>query len=62
MRCCTTGGAYSGLGDTWVYLMRGWFPMSELGRRDAPAVEIYRNTPGQVPEAALPTDIGVAVV
>lgn len=55
-------GPYSGLGDAWVYLMREWFPMSELGRRDAPAVEIYRNTPGEVPEAELLTDLGIAVL
>ncbi len=54
-------GPYAGLGDAWVYLMREWFPMAELGRREAPALEIYRNTPGEVPDAELLTDLCLPV-
>ena len=54
-------GPYSGLPDAWTWLHGEWLPKSGLAQRDGPAAEIYRNSPGQVAEAELLTDICLAI-
>jgi AraC family transcriptional regulator len=54
-------GPYGGLPAAWGWLMAEWLPVSGLRGRDAPACEVYRNAPGQVPEADLLTDICMPV-
>jgi AraC family transcriptional regulator len=54
-------GPYSGLPAAWEHLYETWLPQSGLTLRPAPASEVYRNAPGQVPEADLLTDICMPV-
>jgi AraC family transcriptional regulator len=54
-------GSYAGLAAAWAYLGGEWLPASGLAGREAPACEIYLNTPGEVPENELRTDICMPV-
>jgi AraC family transcriptional regulator len=54
-------GPYAGLPAAWTWLYATWLPQSGLAPRDAPACEVYRNTPGQVPETELVTEICIPV-
>jgi AraC family transcriptional regulator len=50
-------GPYSGLGNAWSQLCGHWLPQSGLKIRNAPCFEVYRNSPGDVPESELVTEI-----
>jgi AraC family transcriptional regulator len=53
-------GSYTGLGDAWMRMYSEELP--RLGRDDCgPPYEIYRNSPMEVPEDQLITDIHVPV-
>lgn len=54
-------GPYEGLGEAWRWMYAEGLPTSGLETRDAAACEIYRNAPGEVPDAELRVDICVAV-
>ena len=50
-------GSYKGLGDTWARLMGEWLPKSGERLAQGVSYEIYRNAPGDVPEAELRTEL-----
>ncbi|MEM8571290.1 MAG: AraC family transcriptional regulator [Pseudomonadota bacterium] len=50
-------GPYTGLMAAYEYLYGEWLPQSGEEPRDAPASEIYRNTPAETAPADLITDI-----
>lgn len=50
-------GPYAGLQRGYDYLYGDWLPASGRDPGDAPAFELYRNTPRDVPPAGLITDI-----
>ena len=50
-------GAYAGLPDAWHAFYNDWLPSSGEAASDMPSFEIYRNSPKDVPEAELLTDI-----
>lgn len=52
-------GPYTALGDVWARLMGEWLPSSGHRVADGLSYEIYRNTPGQVPEHQLRTELYV---
>lgn len=52
-------GPYEKLGDTWARLMGEWLPQSGHRIGDGVAYEIYRNTPGEVPDEKLETELYV---
>jgi len=52
-------GPYEELGDVWARLMGEWLPQSGHRVKDAPAYEIYRNTPADVPKQQLVTELCV---
>lgn len=54
-------GPYEGLPAAWGWLMETWLPASGLKPRPDSGCEIYRNAPGEVPEAELLTDICLPV-
>jgi AraC family transcriptional regulator len=53
----THRGSYETLGDTWSRLMGEWLPASGHRLKDGPSIEIYRNTPGDVPKEQLVTEL-----
>ena len=57
----THRGAYSKLIDTYRAIYGQWLPASGYVCRDAPPIEIYRNSPDQTPEEDLLTDICIPV-
>lgn len=54
-------GPYDGLGEAWSRLTTELLPRSGHRRRDGASFEIYRNTPSQVPENELQTELYVPV-
>jgi len=50
-------GGYEHLGDTWAQLLGEWLPAHGHRLRDTPSYELYRNTPMDVPEDRLVTEI-----
>ena len=52
-------GSYAGLGDTWARLMGRWLPASGERVGDGVSFEKYRNTPDQVPDEQLETELYV---
>lgn len=50
-------GPYRQLGDAWARLMGEWLPQSGFRVGEGVAYEIYRNTPGEVPEDQLVTEL-----
>ena len=55
--CTTHLGPYEQLADTWERFMGEWLPRSGQRFGQGVSFEVYRNTPGQVPENELRTDI-----
>jgi AraC family transcriptional regulator len=55
--CTTHLGPYELLADTWERFMGEWLPRSGQRFGQGVSFEVYRNTPGQVPENELRTDI-----
>ncbi len=54
-------GPYEKLGDTWARFMGEWLPGSGHRVGDGAAIEIYRNTPGQVPPEKLETELYIRI-
>jgi AraC family transcriptional regulator len=50
-------GSYEQLGDTWARFLGEWLPASGNRLGDGPSFEIYRNTPMDVPQDQLVTEI-----
>lgn len=50
-------GPYEELGDAWARLRGEWLPASGERLRDAPSLEIYRNTPENAAPGELRTDL-----
>jgi AraC family transcriptional regulator len=50
-------GSYEQLGDVWARLLGEWLPESGERMTDGVSFELYRNTPGQVPESELVTEL-----
>ena len=55
-------GPYATLVDTWEQFMQEWLPHSGNRFGEGVSYEVYRNTPGDVPEDQLHTDIFIPVV
>ena len=55
--CTTHVGPYTELGDAWARFMGEWLPKSSFRVGSGLAFEIYRNTPGDVPERELRTEL-----
>lgn len=54
-------GPYEQLGDVWARLLGVWLPQSGYSIGAGGTFEIYRNTPGEVPDEDLHTDLYLAV-
>ena len=54
-------GPYAGLPEVWSRLMGRWLPGSGHRVGEGVSLEIYRNTPGQVPDDELETELLVPV-
>src|SRR5688572_19105625 len=50
-------GSYERLGDTWACFLGEWLTASGNRLADGPSFELYRNTPIDVPQASLVTEI-----
>ncbi len=50
-------GSYNGLHSCYYHLYGEWLPQSGREPKSCPSLEIYRNSPEQVPEEELITDI-----
>lgn len=57
--CTVHRGSYRTLGDTWARLMGEWLPRSGYRVGEGPSYERYRNTPADVPEDQLVTELYV---
>ncbi len=55
--CAVHTGAYETLGDSWSQLMGHWLPMSGYRVAPGPSYERYINTPLQVAQANLCTEL-----
>ncbi|APR79370.1 Transcriptional regulator, AraC family protein [Minicystis rosea] len=55
--CTTHVGPYDQLGDVWARFIGEWLPQSGYRMRDEVSFEIYRNTPGEVPNEQLRTEL-----
>ena len=55
--CTIHEGPYERLGDAWARFMGEWLPHSGLRVGAGPSYEVYRNTPGSVPEDELRTEL-----
>lgn len=55
-------GAYHSLGQTWAAIYADWAPGAVRILRDAVPFELYINTPDEVPEAQLITEIWIPVM
>jgi AraC family transcriptional regulator len=58
----THRGPYDRLGETYLRLMGNWLPGSGHEARDAPALEVYRNSPLDTAPQDLLTDIRLPLV
>ncbi len=54
-------GPYEDLPAVWQRFMGEWLPASGHRMRDPMSLEIYRNTPGQVPRERLITELYIAI-
>jgi AraC family transcriptional regulator len=55
-------GPYEELGNTWARFTEEWLPASEHQVGPGPSYEIYRNTPGEVPQSDLRTEMYIPVL
>lgn len=55
-------GPYERLPEMWRRLYQEWLPTSGQRLRPVPGYEVYRNTPADVPPAALRTDLYLPIV
>ena len=60
--CFILRGSYAQLNEAWNRFLGTWLPASGERRAEVPNFEIYRSTPGEVPESELATELYIGLV